>query len=777
MMNSATNNRTRGHRPARSTVAVAAFLCAILFAISSLHVGTRLLLKNDSMVDSRRMMELNNAPRKHLKTNSYKTSPPPLPPNKQFTSHFCHSRDYVDDNAQRASCLFHNVCIVQRPPNSNSRGNNNRHEIEFLYVYDNGSGNGGKNNGQKIKQRIKNGDASFTLGVGPHSGDERVIFTPVPMSMDKMNIQYPKRKYVTGTSVLFYEYNAENFGHVLSDVLLPIYVALQGFGMENYRDITLFRYSIMDAIGWSCDYHRRILDEEGEISARYGNVGKHCDRFYKMIPEFMPAEKRPLQVLNGTTVQPTCFQKLVVGMPMYSDDCDVGFERETDQWSLCNHARQGQFWQFRNYLLQNVLGSSYDEGNVPVHHKITITQRNDKIRGLANFDQLIGKLREKYEVVDGSKVEVVVVQWEKLSLKDQLDLARSTTVHLTPPGGVSFIALFLPRWSTSIRLYSDEYMMEWNIMNYLGYIANEYVDCQNDNLIPLDEVLGFVEEGLKRYDEHRAGDTSWTPYNDGSSSSHTLAELDLKLNPSKPSSIPKIVYQSWISRTMAPTMKANLNKWRSTNRKSYSFVFFDDEEQRDWMKENCSEYWPAWNAMQLPVARADLFRYCILYVNGGVWSDVDVAPVRPLSDVINPSAELIVVHDGGMPGDEFLYNAFLAAVPHHPVLKRAMDIVNEHYKLRLEEGAVLCTGPHVLWRALNDTNSGQVRPKTFVGFDKKRMIEYLSFTGEKIVSSTHELMNAKYDGYLDDATLHGGEPHYGREVTWSTKKIKKRRTG
>eukprot|EP00984_Skeletonema_dohrnii_P033865 scaffold31912_cov72-Skeletonema_dohrnii-CCMP3373.AAC.2 len=99
---------------------------------------------------------------------------------------------------------------------------------------------------------------------------------------------------------------------------------------------------------------------------------------------------------------------------------------------------------------------------------------------------------------------------------------------------------------------------------------------------------------------------------------------------------------------MAPKMKANLKKWGSMNRKSYRFVFFDDKEQRDWMKENCNEYWPAWNAMELPVARADLFRYCLLYVNGGVWSDVDISPLRPLSDFIDPSAELIVVHDGGM---------------------------------------------------------------------------------------------------------------------------------
>jgi mannosyltransferase OCH1-like enzyme len=762
-------NRMRGGFAAGSRNAVDAFLCVtILFAISSLFIGSRLLLQNEDATSTTligsRSMTRSNAPGKHRKYNKYKKSPPPLPQNERFTSHFCHSRDYVNGNAQRASCLFHNVCIVQRPSNSNSQGNNNRHEIEFLYVYKDGSSNGSYDD-HKIKQRIKNGDASFTLGVGPHSGDERVVFTPVPVAMDELNVQYPQREYVTGTSVLFYEYNAENFGHLLTDVLLPVYAALQGFGLEHYSDITLFRYSIMDAIGWSCDFHRRKADAEGGVSSRYGNVGKHCDRFYSMVPEFMFVGNRPLQVLNGTTVQPTCFQNLVVGMGMYSDDCDVGFERETNVWSLCNHSRQSQFWQFRNYLLQNALGNAFDEDDVPTHHKITITQRNDKIRGLANLDQLIGMLREKYEGLDGNNVEVVVVEWEKLSLKDQLDLIRTTTVHLTPPGGVSFIALFLPRWSTSIRLYSGDFMMEWNLMNYLGYIAVDYVDCQRGTLCPVDEVLDFVEEGLKRYDEYRVGDASWTPYSGGNSPSRSFAEL-----PSSGSSIPKIVYQSWISRDMAPKMRANLNKWTSLNDKTYRFVFFDDNEQRDWMKENCTEYWPAWKALQLPAARADLFRYCILYVDGGVWSDIDVEPILPLSDFIRPeaSAELIVVQDGGMPGDGFLYNAFLAAVPRHPVLKRSMDIVRGHYKIRLEEGAVFCTGPHVLWRAVNDTTSGQVQPKTFVGLDTKHKIEYLSFSGETIASSTHELMIAKYGGYLEDATLHGGEPHYGRKVTWSS---------
>ena len=201
---------------------------------------------------------------------------------------------------------------------------------------------------------------------------------------------------------------------------------------------------------------------------------------------------------------------------------------------------------------------------------------------------------------------------------------------------------------------------------------------------------------------------------------------------------------------MAPKMRSNLEKWIKKN-DDYKFVFFDDIEQLNWMKHNCSEYWPAWDDMQLPAARADLFRYCILFMNGGVWSDVDIEVIQPLHTFIT-SAELVVVHDGGMSGDQFLYNAFLATVPKHPVLKRAMDIIMEHYQTRLEKGAVFVTGPHVLWRAVNDV-IGKVQPKSFIGYDKEHKIEYLSFDGKIISSSSSgSVLVGKYDGYLNDAT-------------------------
>lgn len=222
-----------------------------------------------------------------------------------------------------------------------------------------------------------------------------------------------------------------------------------------------------------------------------------------MLPKLVGGHS-PLHVLNGTTVRPTCFERLAVGMPMYSDDCLEGSHgRDLDTWSLCNTGRQRQFWNFRNYVLTNAGVAT----TPPERHKIVVTKRTDR-RVLNNLDALIAVLEERFSKHD---IEVITVEWHELSLVEQLDLIRNTTIHLTPPGGVSFIAMFLPRFSTSIRLYSTEYGMEHHIFNYLGYIANEYVDCRNDAMIPINDTIELVLDGLRRYDTFRVaeGDTDW----------------------------------------------------------------------------------------------------------------------------------------------------------------------------------------------------------------------------------------------------------------------------
>lgn len=396
----------------------------------------------------------------------------------KLTSHWCHSRDFAKEHGKRASCLFQNICVVPTGENDTSK-----QEVTFLYVSE-------KNEQQDDES------TSFTLGVGPHSVDERVYFQPHYIAREQLDSKYPNRHYVKDLSVLFYEYNAQNFGHVLGDVVLPIYALLESFQLEHHP-FNLFRYSMSDPIGWSCDFQKTQPD-------RQASAWVQCERFYQQIPQLLRGHS-PIHVLNSSTIQPTCFQRVAVGMPMHSDDCLEGSHgMAQDTWSTCNHGRQGQFWNFRNYALANAGVSTLP----PNKHLITITKRTDGARALHNLDDLITALQNQFAE---AHIDIVTVEWHTLPLVEQLDLIRNTTVHITPPGGISYIAIFLNKWATSIRLYSENsFGMDHHLFHYLGYMTNEHVDCK-EGMIPINDTVKLVRDGLQRYDTFRIadGDVDW----------------------------------------------------------------------------------------------------------------------------------------------------------------------------------------------------------------------------------------------------------------------------
>ena len=65
---------------------------------------------------------------------------------------------------------------------------------------------------------------NFTLGVGPHMVDHKVLIAPKAITKTDFDKKFPNVRIEPTTSHIFYEFNAENFGHALTDVLMPMYV-------------------------------------------------------------------------------------------------------------------------------------------------------------------------------------------------------------------------------------------------------------------------------------------------------------------------------------------------------------------------------------------------------------------------------------------------------------------------------------------------------------------------------------------------------------------------
>lgn len=102
--------------------------------------------------------------------------------------------------------------------------------------------------------------------------------------------------------------------------------------------------------------------------------------------------------------------------------------------------------------------------------------------------------------------------------------------------------------------------------------------------------------------------------------------------------IPKIVYQTWFEKNLPPKFQIILNTNRQLN-PEYKFIIYDNLELNQFfndlidyplIKKAYFRLNPKYGS-----ARADLFRYMIIYLNGGIYLDIKIQCKRPFKEWIN----------------------------------------------------------------------------------------------------------------------------------------------
>ena len=107
--------------------------------------------------------------------------------------------------------------------------------------------------------------------------------------------------------------------------------------------------------------------------------------------------------------------------------------------------------------------------------------------------------------------------------------------------------------------------------------------------------------------------------------------------------IPKHVIQSYaVPYEDLVELKTVLKK---NERRDWTFYYFDDEMCVDFLKKHYNgEVLKAWKKAKNGAMRADLFRYCVLYILGGFWVDVHTK----LFDLsFREDSELVLLSDYG----------------------------------------------------------------------------------------------------------------------------------
>jgi len=123
---------------------------------------------------------------------------------------------------------------------------------------------------------------------------------------------------------------------------------------------------------------------------------------------------------------------------------------------------------------------------------------------------------------------------------------------------------------------------------------------------------------------------------------------------------------------------------------SWKYVFWTDRDNRELFRTYLPQYLETYDRMTVGVQRADMARYAILYIAGGVYADLDFDCVKDFDEVLQredirtkgafissePWLQTLLLY-----GKETVAcNAIMGSVPGHPLWLAMLDRIDQRIK-------------------------------------------------------------------------------------------------
>ena len=178
--------------------------------------------------------------------------------------------------------------------------------------------------------------------------------------------------------------------------------------------------------------------------------------------------------------------------------------------------------------------------------------------------------------------------------------------------------------------------------------------------------------------------------------------MNLIMNLSK---IPRNIFQTWETRNISIELNLLCQTWRENNKK-YTYFLFDDNERKEFIKKHFDEKIYKSYCKIIPGAfKADLWRYCVLYIYGGIFVDLDTICYNSIDILLDEHIEFMTAVDLNnchFIGTYNLTNGFIASIPKHPVLLNCIErIVYNIENNIIPDSNLDFSGPGVLGKSLN----------------------------------------------------------------------------
>jgi hypothetical protein len=145
--------------------------------------------------------------------------------------------------------------------------------------------------------------------------------------------------------------------------------------------------------------------------------------------------------------------------------------------------------------------------------------------------------------------------------------------------------------------------------------------------------------------------------------------------------IPKKLFQTWHSKDLPPKMQENIVNIQKQN-PELEYFLFDDNDCVDFIGTHFdNDVLDAYNKLIPEAYKADLWRYCVMYIHGGVYLDIKYQCVDGFKFIDIMDREHFVLDiwpDQFKPGTHGIYNALIIAKPGNPIFLKCIKQIVIH---------------------------------------------------------------------------------------------------
>ena len=164
-------------------------------------------------------------------------------------------------------------------------------------------------------------------------------------------------------------------------------------------------------------------------------------------------------------------------------------------------------------------------------------------------------------------------------------------------------------------------------------------------------------------------------------------------------SIPKVIYQTYKTAKLPFPVRRQIARMRKLN-PQYSYEFYDDERIEKFIAaEFDEETLNLYKRINIGAAKADFFRYTLLYKKGGVYVDIDSTIVKNLDEMIRPDDHAIITRES----NPYYVQWALIYEAGHPFLKKTIERMIDNLRCnRYPYDIHKMTGPTVYTEAIDE---------------------------------------------------------------------------